>query len=252
MRYGSCSTSPRGPKKSVASKRKSLRGAFITFEGVDGCGKTTQAGALAARLRQTGLEVVETREPGGTTLGQGLREVLLNPANAAMVPECELLLFLADRVQHLGEVIAPALARGATVISDRFHDSTVAYQQYGRELDFSPVASVIEQKIEPHAPDLTLWLDADLGEAQARIGQRQLTAMLEVGRRVAARLPPEPLSEDTRLENEALNFHMRVQQGYGKLLERYPARIVRVDGARPIEEISAEVWKVVEARFDVL
>lgn len=234
------------------NRKKSLRGAFITFEGVDGCGKTTQARALAARLREGGLDVVETREPGGTAVGQGLREVLLSPANGAIVPECELLLFLADRVQHIGEVIAPALARGEVVISDRFHDSTVAYQQYGRELDFSPVSSVIEGSIAATPPDLTFWLDADLGEAQARIGRRQMEAMLQVGRRVEAHLPPEPLSSDTRLENEALQFHMRVQQGYEALRQQHPGRIVRLDAAQAIAHLSAQVWAVVEERFDAV
>ena len=117
----------------------SPRGAFITFEGVDGCGKTTQAELLAEKLRRVGHSVLTTREPGGTAVGRGLREVLLNPAHKEITPECELLLFLADRVQHLGELITPALARGETVVCDRFHDSTVAYQRYGRQLDFSGV-----------------------------------------------------------------------------------------------------------------
>src|SRR5574341_782941 len=114
------------------------RGDFITFEGIDGCGKTEQARRLAARLRGLGVAVAETREPGGTAIGRGLRAVLLDSVHAGMTPECEVLLYLADRVQHLAEVIRPALLRGETVICDRYHDATLAYQHHARGLDMAP------------------------------------------------------------------------------------------------------------------
>ena len=223
--------------------KRSLRGAFITFEGIDGCGKTTQAKLLAERLRAVGHSVVETREPGGTSVGMGLREVLLDPANKALTPECELLLFLADRVQHLGELIVPALERGDTVICDRFHDSTVAFQRYGRGLDFSAVDSVVRTSIEPSTPHLTCWLDAEPDLAWERIRQRLREAGTDNG---------DSQATGTRLENEAKNFHLRVRDGYEKLYEAFPQRIVRVDAAREIDEIAGEIWKIVSDRFDVL
>ena len=227
--------------------KKSLRGAFITFEGIDGCGKTTQARLLAEKLREYNFPVVETREPGGTAVGMGLREVLLNPANHDITPECELLLFLADRVQHLGELIVPALARGDTVICDRFHDSTVAFQKHGRGLDFSAVDSVVRKGIEPTTPDLTFWLDVDGGTAWERIEERH--------RKQAARGPNKSQSggpRATRLENEAKKFHLRVKIGYEKLYEEFPQRIVRVDAAPGIGEIADEIWKSLTDHFDVL
>lgn len=229
-----------------------MHGAFITFEGIDGCGKTTQAGMLARRLREGGHAVVETREPGGTGVGRGLREVLLNPDHGALTPDCELLLFLADRVQHLQELIVPALKRGEVVLCDRFHDSTVAFQRYGRELDFSAVDSVVRQWIEPNTPHLTFWLDAEPEVAWARIEQRLERAGDDGshdngesgggGRETAA----------TRLENEARNFHLRVKQGYEKLFHAHPARIVRIDAGGDIDQIASEVWNTLKDRYEVL
>ncbi len=230
-----------------SNTKKSLRGAFITFEGIDGCGKTTQARLLAEKLRAYNFPVVETREPGGTAVGMGLREVLLNPANHEITPECELLLFLADRVQHLGELIVPALARGDTVICDRFHDSTVAFQKHGRGLDFSAVDSVVRKGIEPTTPVLTFWLDLNTNTAMARTRSRQLLAADKEG--------DNSLSEavvGTRLENEIEKFHIRVKIGYEKLYEEFPQRIVRVDAAPGIGEIAEEIWKSLTDRFDVL
>lgn len=219
--------------------RGSLQGAFITFEGIDGCGKTTQAQLLARRLDRAGISLLETREPGGTAVGRELRELLLNPEYGALTPDAELLLFLADRVQHLAELIVPALERGQTVICDRFHDSTVAFQQHGRELDFSAVESVVNRLIVPHTPHLTLWLDVDPGVARERIRQR-LEADNGAGQAV------------TRLENEAENFHLRVRRGYEKLYQSFPLRIVKIDAGGSIEDIAEAVWNVVTDRYDVL
>lgn len=216
-----------------------MQGAFITFEGIDGCGKTTQAQMLARKLGKAGHSVVDTREPGGTAVGLGLREVLLNPEHGALTPDAELLLFLADRVQHLEELIVPALERGQTVICDRFHDSTVAFQQYGRELDFSAVESVVNRWITPNTPHLTLWLDVDPEVAWARIQQR-LGEDNGAGQAV------------TRLENETKNFHPRVRSGYEKLFQSFPRRIVKIDAGGSIEDIAEAVWIVVTDRYDVL
>jgi dTMP kinase len=236
----------------AAAGKLSPRGAFITFEGVDGCGKTTQAGLLAGKLREAGYSVVETREPGGTAVGQGLRDVVLKPAHGEVTPACELLLFLADRVQHLAEVIVPALARGDTVICDRYHDSTVAYQKYGRKLDFKPVEGIIAEHIATTPPALTFWLEVELETAQGRINKRQLNDLVRLGDRLAHGHVTESPPADTRLEDEALNFHLRVQAGYDALLQEHPQRIVQLDGSRPVAELAESVWTTVKERLDVL
>lgn len=221
------------------SHPRSLRGAFITLEGIDGCGKTTQAKTLAQRLRDYDFPVVETREPGGTKIGKALRGVLLDPASAAMIPSCELLLYLADRVQHLAEVIRPALAREDVVICDRFHDATVAYQHFGRGLDMSPMEALIAAEIATTAPALTLWLDCSVATAQQRIAHRS-------SQRDTA------LPRDGRLEQEDSRFHERVRTGYRALCEREPERIVRIDADRDADAVRDEIWNAIVSRFHVV
>ena len=215
----------------------SLRGKFLSFEGIDGCGKSTQAAALAERLERLGLSVVRTREPGGTKAGQALRSVLLAPEYRGLVPDAELLLFLADRVQHLEEVIRPALARGAAVVCDRFHDATVAFQHHARGLDFSLVQPWIDAHIRP-LPHLTFWLDVDPAAAMARLRRREGAARENAG--------SEAL---TRLDQEPAEFHRRVRQGYRTLAEREPSRVVRIDGAPAIEPVHEAIWAAVCERF---
>ncbi len=212
--------------------RRPLAGAFITLEGIDGCGKSTQARRLAERLRAGGADLLTTREPGGTAVGQALRALLLDRDQAALLPPVELLLYLADRVQHLGEVIRPALTAGRTVLCDRYHDATVAYQQHGRGLDFGPVAALVAQHIAPTRPDLTLWLDVDVATAQGRIAGRNSGG-------------------GDRMDGERTEFHERVRAGYRSLHEAHPERIVRVDAAADESTVAAAVWRVMEARFDV-
>ena len=219
--------------------KRSLRGAFITFEGIDGCGKSTQAALLAQRLRDYNFPVLETREPGGTEIGKALRAVLLDPANRALVPSSELLLYLADRIQHLAELIRPALAREDVVICDRFHDATLAYQHYGRGLDFTPLEPVIAAEIEPYLPILTFWLDANVDMAQARIASRGKSA------------PPHPPAEG-RLEEEDERFHLRVQTGYRSLCEHHPGRIARIDANGGADGIRDAIWEVIVKRFHVI
>jgi dTMP kinase len=216
-----------------------LRGAFLTFEGIDGCGKSTQAQLLAQRLRDYNFPVVETREPGGTEIGTVLRALLLDPSSRALVPSCELLLYLADRVQHLAQVIRPALAREDVVICDRYHDATLAYQHYGRGLDFAPLKDLIAAEIEPTPPALTLWLDANVDVAQARIAARGRGA------------PPHPPAEG-RLEEEDERFHLRVQTGYAALFERHPQRIVRIDANAGADAVRDAIWDVIVQRFHVI
>lgn len=217
------------------AKKKPLRGVFITFEGIDGCGKTTQARLLAQRLREGGHPVLETREPGGTAIGAALREVLLAPAHGAMTPQCELLLYLADRLQHLAETIRPALEKGETVVCDRFHDATVAYQHHGRGLDFTPVRELIEREIAPAAPQVTFWLDAPPAQAARRMAGREQAGGLDAAA--------------TRLDREHQAFHLRVKAGYEALARDNPRRIVRIDADRPIAVLAEEIWQRLGERY---
>jgi dTMP kinase len=236
---------------SSSPPKRSLRGAFITFEGIDGCGKTTQARILAQRLRDYDFPVVETREPGGTAIGRGVRGVLLDPANRTMTPTCELLLYLADRVQHIAEVIRPALAREDVVICDRFHDATLAYQHYGRGLDFAALEELIAAEIATTPPVLTLWLDTDVEIARQRIARREAEAIQGVGRPGGGAARPDPRAE-ARLEQEHPRFQLRVRMGYQALHERHPERIVRIDADSDTDSVRDAVWDVIVRRFHVL
>ena len=196
------------------------RGAFLTVEGPDGSGKGTQIERLADTLDRWGYEVVRSREPGGTPIGEKIREILLDRENTAMAPETEALLYAASRAQHVREKIRPAVAEGRVVLCDRFLDSSVAYQGGGRKLGIDEVLSINAPAVDGTLPDITVYLDID-----------HRTAML---RRCAA-------SEPDRLEMEAESFHARVEEGYHELIARDPERFVVVDAERTREEISAEI-----------
>ncbi|MEE8554776.1 MAG: dTMP kinase [bacterium] len=232
--------------------KRSLRGAFITFDGIDGCGKSTQAALLASRLRAADHAVLETREPGGTRIGQGLRTVLLDPENGNMSAHCELLLYLADRVQHLDEAIRPALARGDTVICDRYHDATVAYQRFGRELDFTPVEGFIAAEIAPTSPQLTFWLDLDVETALARIAQRQRAAGADPKGASGAPGASAQGAAETRLDRERPEFHGRVREGYAAIHREEPERVLRIDAGGDVEGIGEAVWQAMRERYDGL
>jgi dTMP kinase len=229
------------PEKAKQEKAKpdkqELRGRFITFEGVDGCGKTTQAARLANHLREVGLPVLMTREPGGTPIGDKIRSVLLNPDNTAMTPATELLLYLADRLQHLEQVIRPGLARGEVVICDRFHDATVAYQHHGRGLDLRPLEDFIAREILSASPDLTVWIDLDVREARGRIAERNQSGAGTEG--------------ESRMDAAALDFHQRVREGYAALHRSEPGRIERIEGQGSPEELQAKIQGIVEGRYHV-
>lgn len=214
-----------------------MRGKFLSFEGIDGCGKSTQSARLADRLERAGLPVVRTREPGGTKAGKALRALLLEPEYRGLAPDAELLLFLADRVQHLAEVIRPALDRGAVVVCDRFHDATVAFQQHARGLDFAPIQPWIDTHIRP-LPDLTVWLDVELPVAMARLHDRE-----------RAGKGPAGTGALTRLDLEPTDFHRRVREGYRTIAEREPARVVRVDGSPTADAVHEAIWALVSKRF---
>ena len=229
-------------------------GIFISIEGVDGAGKTTQAERLAQRFRERGWEVCSTFEPGGTPLGRALRVHLLNPgasaeedakassqgewvgseeslAEQALPPDAELLLFLADRAVHLAQVIRPALRAGRVVICDRFHDATVAYQQYGRGAPLPLLGEFIERHLLDVRPRLTFWLDLPLAEAQRRVKERQ------------------------RRTNQALHafedaaFQRAVRRGYRACYEGDPERVVRIAADAEPDLVAEAIWQAARRRL---
>lgn len=204
-----------------------MAGAFISFEGIDGSGKSTQHRMLASVLRLRGLDVVSTREPGGTPLGQQLRHALLE-AESLVDPLAELLLYAADRAQHVRTLVRPALASGHVVLSDRYADATVAYQGAGRGFESGVVASVIDLATGGLKPDLTLLFDLTVAEAVGRAKQRT-----QHGR------APD------RLEAEAASFHERVRECYLQIAAAEPARVRVVEADRSSEEIHARVLEIV-------
>jgi dTMP kinase len=201
------------------------RGHFITFEGVDGSGKTTQMRRLAQSLRERGTEVIETVEPGGTGIGQAIRRILLDPAHDHMGAVAEMLLYFAARAQNVHEVLEPALARGVTVFSDRWTDSTFAYQGYGRQLGEQIVADLDGIACRGRKPDLTLWIDVELETSLNRARSRN----------------QQEAVEGTRMDEQSRIFYERVLQGYRVLAEREPARFVRVDGNGTLDEVAGRV-----------
>ena len=210
-----------------------MRGFFVTFEGGEGSGKTTQLKALLGHLRSVGREVVETRDPGGTAIGNQIRGLLLDGENARMDSLTELLLYEASRAQLVQEVVQPVLAAGRILLCDRFTDSTVAYQGYGRGLDLDLIGWLNASAARGIRPDLTFLLDLD-----PVVG-------LE---RVKRRLAPSRASRD-RLEGEALAFHERVRQGFLALAATEPERVIALDAVRSLLELAAEIRRRVDARL---
>jgi len=202
-----------------------MAGLFITFEGGEGSGKTTQLKALLTRLRSLDRDVLETREPGGTAIGNQVRGLLLDGENARMAALAELFLYEASRAQLVQEVIRPALAAGRIVLCDRFTDSTVAYQGYGRGLDRDLIGRLNHLAANGLQPDLTLLLDLDPAVGLARVSKR---------------LTDSRLRRD-RLEDERLEFHQRVQAGYRALAAEEPDRLMVLDAARGILEIEGQM-----------
>ena len=200
-------------------------GRFITFEGPDGSGKSTQLTLLAARLRALGLEVVETAEPGGTSIGRDIRAILLNAQNHHLRPTAELLLYFASRAQNVEEVIRPALARGAIVLSDRFTDSTLVYQGVGRGLGADVVRLLHTIACGSLMPHLTLLVDIPPSLTLERTTKR---------------------APQDRLDAESLDFHSRVRQGYLQLAASEPERVRVIDGAHDIDTVAASLWPWVE------
>jgi dTMP kinase len=205
---------------------------FITFEGSEGCGKSTQVRRLAARLERLGIPFLVTREPGGTPIGESIRELLqFAPHNAGMTAETELLLFEASRSQLVREIIKPALERTVCVIADRFFDSTTVYQGAARKLDRQIVERLNAFAIGDCVPDITFVLDIDAETAGSRMQQ-----------------PRRP----DRMEQQPAEFYEQVRQAYQQLAAREPSRIVLLDGSRDAGEIENEIWKTLCSRFSNL
>lgn len=209
-------------------------GFFITFEGIEGCGKSTQVRLAAERLSRTGHEVVVTREPGGCPIADAIRAILLDARNSTMVPMTELLLYAAARAQHIAEVVEPALASGKIVLCDRFTDSTLTYQGFGRKLDRELIARLNTLAAGNLKPDMTLLLDCPVGTGLAR-------AMARINANNAAR--------EERFEQESLLFHERIRDGFLSLAAAEPSRFVVLDGSRSIEEIETMVTESILMRL---
>ena len=206
-------------------------GLFITFEGTEGSGKTTQISLLAGRLRALGRSVLTTREPGGTPIGEEIRHTLKHSiANQAMTAEAELLLMNASRAQLVHEVIRPALATGQIVLADRYYDSTIAYQGYGRGLDLERVKVITDLAVGDTWPDLTLLLVVPHEVSRERLRARQSTL---------------PFMRD-RIEEADRDFFERVAQGYQAIAAAEPRRVRLVDANTGVEQTQASIWKVVE------
>ena len=189
---------------------------FVTFEGLDGCGKTTQARLLARSLEEEGVDVVLTREPGGTPLGEQIRDLVLHGDHVA--PWAEAALYVAARAQHVDRVLRPALERGATVVCDRYLDTSVAYQGSGRGLGFETILELNLEAVGGLLPDLTFLVEIDTETALARVGDK-----------------------GDRIERAEADFWPRVVEAYRTLVARFPERYVVVDGRRAISEVAAEI-----------
>ncbi len=206
---------------------------FITFEGIDGSGKTTQARKITDYLREQGYDVILTREPGGTDISLQIREILLDTmTNVHMHPRTELLLFCASRAQLVEEVIRPFVAQGGVVLCDRYADSTLAYQGYGHGLDLAELQTILDFATGGLSPDLTLYLE--LPPEKGLMRRKQGTLFGE---------------EWNRLDNMKLGFHRRVYKGYSELMKRDPRRWARVDADQDPDQVTASIINVLKSRL---
>jgi dTMP kinase len=209
------------------------RGRFITFEGPEGSGKSTQLRLLGERLRGAGHDVMETQEPGGTAIGIQIRHVLLDAKNRELCPTAELLLMFASRAQNVDESILPALSAGRTVLSDRFTDSTLVYQGVGRGLGADVVYELDRIACRGLVPDLTLLIDIDAETGLARAHRRSVRT-------------EDP---ETRMEEQEMGFHRKVREAYRQLATDEHHRIRLIDGSQTREAVAIEVWQAVESLF---
>ncbi|OGV60186.1 MAG: dTMP kinase [Lentisphaerae bacterium RIFOXYA12_FULL_48_11] len=211
-----------------------MKGLFITFEGPEGGGKSTHAARLALRLRDLGYDVVATREPGGTPAGEAIRNVIQHDQRSAnLSSETETLLFLASRAQLVRSIILPALKKGCCVICDRFTDSTIAYQGYGRGLDIQSLFRLNKFATGESVPDLTLLLDLDVKSGFMRLRERNR----------------KNNAGHDRIERESMMFHEKVRRGYLKLAGKWPRRFRIIDAAQSMKQVEESIWAVVCKRL---
>src|SRR4030067_1965080 len=205
------------------------KGLFITFEGIEGCGKTTQMNLLADHLKKEGVSVLKTREPGGTKIGEEIRELLLNPDNKKMAKETEMLLYGASRAQHIKELIEPALKSGKIVLCDRYADSTLAYQGFGRNMGISLIRKTCPLSLGSIQPELTILLDLDVKAGLSRIKNRK--------------------GGNDRIEKEKIAFHNKVRKGYLKLAKATRGRIKIVKADKEIVAIQKEIRDIIKRKL---
>ena len=211
-----------------------MRGLFITFEGIDGCGKSTQGELLAQELKKRDFEVVVTREPGGTVIGEDIRRLLVSDASVHIAPSTELLLYVAARAQHVAELIRPSLEAGRIVISDRYIDSAVAFQGYGRGLDLEVVEELNTFATGGLVPNLTIVFDLDPAMARARLGSRPVGGLLGA------------------FDDERADFHEKMRAGYLSMAMKEPSRMRVVDASGSAEETHSNVMALVLPKLEEL
>lgn len=220
----------------------SRRGKFITFEGLDGTGKSTQMRKLAAVLREAGHKVIETREPGGTPTAEKIRKVLLDSGTAGLAPLAEMALMFASRAQHIAEVIEPGLAAGAIVLCDRFTDSTEAYQGSGRKLGSEAVRELHRVLCGDLRPDLTILMDSDAGASVSRARRRNKRRSKSAGRS----------HDENRFEQESRAFFARVREGYMAIAKREPGRMALVDARGAPERTHEKIIAIVSQKMGLM
>lgn len=201
------------------------KGLFVTIEGGDGSGKTTALDAICAHLCQKGVDFIRTREPGGSVIAEQIRQVILNPANTAEDSRTEALLYAASRRQHLVEIILPALAENKLVLCDRFIDSSVAYQGYGRGLPVDDILAINQFALQGRMPDKTLYFDVDPTVGLQRVKKR---------------------SNLDRLDQETLAFHKRVHDGYAKIVAQQPQRFIVIDAQQTAAQVASQACQIIE------
>jgi dTMP kinase len=218
------------------------RGKFITFEGLDGCGKSTQLERLAQALRAQSLPVVMTREPGGTTTGEKIRDILLDTSTTGLAPMAELALMFASRAQHIKEVVQPALDAGNILLCDRFTDSSEAYQGGGRKLGSEPILELQRVLGEGLQPTLTILMDSDVAASIERARRRNKTHASKIG---------APEGDENRFEQESRAFFGRVRNAYLAIAVREPQRVVVVDARGSPDETHRKIVEIVQCRLKI-
>lgn len=208
---------------------------FITFEGIEGSGKTTQIDHILSYLSKKGYDCISTREPGHTRIGKKIRSILLDPENSDLVSLAELFLYAADRAQHISERILPSLSEGKVVICDRFFDATTAYQGYARGLELSTIEEIHKLVLGDLRPDLTILFDLT-----PEVGLKRAWQQINNGSRSGA---------ETRFENEKITFHESVREGYLKLAEKEPERFRVIDASKDEEEVKMVIEKIIDEKL---